>query len=69
MNRALPDFPWRGYLGNAVGVLGVAPTDFWALTPRECRAALHGYAEARGGRAAAPPSREEIEEMMRRFPD
>ncbi len=69
MNPAFPDFPWRDYLGIAVGVLGIAPAGFWAMTPREFRAALDGYVEARRGRAAPPPSGEELEEMMRRFPD
>ena len=62
--------PWRRYEEIALGVLGMAPDDFWAMTPPEFRAAFDGWLEVHGprGRAAAPPLREELEEMMHRFP-
>ena len=55
----------------AFGVLKLAPGDFWSMTTVEFRAALDGHREAMGlkGKAVLPPLREEIEEMMRRFPD
>lgn len=55
----------------AFGVLKLAPRDFWCMTTVEFRAALDGHREALGlrGKAAPPPLREELEEMMARFPD
>ncbi len=53
-----------------LGVLGRPVADFWAMTMPELGAALDGYLEARGERQAAlPPTREELEELMARFPD
>lgn len=49
-----------------LGVMGLAPRDFWAMTPRELDSALRG----RLGSAAEPaPSRAELHKMMSRFPD
>ncbi len=54
-----------------LGVLRLSLADFWAMTLPEFRAALDGYLEAKGQRQATgePPSREELRELMARFPD
>ena len=54
-----------------LGILGRSSAAFWSMTWPEFTAALDGYMEARGQRrpAGRAPLREEIEEMMRRFPD
>ena len=54
-----------------LGVLGLSLADFWAMTLPEFRAALDGTLEAKGQRQATgePPSREELQELMARFPD
>ena len=54
-----------------LGILGRPVADFWAMTMAEICAALDGYLEARGQRQATgePPSREELRELMARFPD
>jgi uncharacterized phage protein (TIGR02216 family) len=48
-----------------LGVLRLAPRDFWSMTPRE----LDRAAEGVYGRASRPPSRAALDEMMRDFPD
>ncbi len=53
----------------AFGVLKLAPGDFWSMTTVEFPAALDGHREALGVIDMPPPLREELEEMMRRFPD
>ncbi len=52
-------------------MLRLSLADFWAMTLPEFRAALDGYLEAKGQRQATgePPSREELRELMARFPD
>lgn len=47
------------------GVLRLAPAVFWAMTPRELAAA----ANAMGAGGVSPPSRSELSELMRKFPD
>jgi uncharacterized phage protein (TIGR02216 family) len=48
-----------------LGVLRLAPREFWRTTPRE----LHAAAEGVFGRAGAAPTREKLDELMRHFPD
>jgi uncharacterized phage protein (TIGR02216 family) len=50
-----------------LGTLGLAPRDFWALTPRELDAALRGHYGL--GPASAPLSRASLTTLMRSFPD
>ena len=45
-----------------LGVLRLAPRDFWAATPRELAAAL-------GGTRRPSMAREDLEHLMQRFPD
>jgi uncharacterized phage protein (TIGR02216 family) len=48
-----------------LGVLRLAPRDFWSMTPRE----LHQAARGVFGRAVTPPSRSALDELMRAYPD
>lgn len=57
-------FPWDEAMAFGFGVLRLSSRDFWGLTPRELAAAFG----ARSGRTS-PPSREDLAEMMTRFPD
>ncbi len=50
----------------AFGRLGIAPRDFWAMTPRELAAAVRG---AFGIGAQEPLGREGLEGLMLRYPD
>ena len=49
-----------------MGVLRLAPKDFWSSTPRELHAASLGMCGARDG---AAPSRDKLDALMRAFPD
>jgi uncharacterized phage protein (TIGR02216 family) len=48
------------------GVLGLPPTTFWAMTPKELEAALRGKF---GGASEGPPGRGDVASLMRKFPD
>lgn len=51
-----------------LGVLGLAPPVFWALTPRELDAALRGrFGEA--VRYTSTPSQRDLARLMQQFPD
>ena len=54
----------------ALGVMGLAPNVFWAMTLPEFDAALEGFKEFHCAKEETQPlGRTEMEEMMRRFPD
>lgn len=48
-----------------LGVLRLAPRDFWSMTPRELFCAVEGVF----GRNAGPPTRAALDALMRDFPD
>lgn len=48
-----------------LGVLRLAPKDFWSMTPRELFCAAEGIY----GRACGPPGRATLDALMRDFPD
>lgn len=49
-----------------LGLLGLAPVTFWAMTPKELAAAIRGRL---GPLPEAPPSKGELVAMMTRYPD
>jgi uncharacterized phage protein (TIGR02216 family) len=51
-------------MGFGLGVLRLAPRDFWAMTPRELRAAVQGPVPP-----AAVLNRNGLDALIRRFPD
>jgi uncharacterized phage protein (TIGR02216 family) len=48
-----------------MGELRLAPAAFWAMTPRE----LSAMAGASSGAPSSPPSRDEFQQLMQRYPD
>jgi uncharacterized phage protein (TIGR02216 family) len=58
-------FPWREAIGFGLGVLRLAPDQFWRMTPRELACAV----AAVRGPLTAPPDRAMLDQLMRRFPD
>ena len=64
MTRVEP-FPWKRAIGFGLGVLRLAPREFWRMTPRELACAI----EALTGRAAEPLPRHAFTALMRRYPD
>lgn len=58
-------FPWDAAIGFGLGVLRLAPRDFWTMTPRELALAI----QAVKGPVVAAPDRAALEELMLRFPD
>lgn len=62
-----PEFDWDFLMRFGLGALGLAPRDFWRMTPREFDAAAKGRAGV--FREARPMSRRAFETLARRFPD
>ena len=59
--------PWPQAMAFGFGVLGLAPSEFWSMTPRELTAALSIYATASPGSIAPRP--DELANLMQRHPD
>lgn len=59
-------FPWAEAMAFGLGILKLAPKDFWAMTLPELAAATRGALDAVG---ELPMPRRAFEDLMRRFPD
>jgi uncharacterized phage protein (TIGR02216 family) len=57
-------FPWKEAMSFGLGVLRLAPDEFWRMTPRELACAI----EARRGTAALL-DRAGFDRLMGRYPD
>ncbi|MEM7270531.1 MAG: rcc01693 family protein [Pseudomonadota bacterium] len=60
-------FDWEMLMRFGLGVMGLAPDQFWAMTPREFDAAVKGRLGQLGG--AAPMSRAGFEALAEKYPD
>ncbi|WP_275938808.1 rcc01693 family protein [Methylocystis parvus] len=58
-------FPFSRAMAFGLGVLRLAPADFWTMTPRELQAAAEGVY----GRLVGPPTRAALDALMRAHPD
>jgi len=61
---AMQPFPWKQAIGFGLGVLKLAPEQFWRMTPRELAYAIEAVS---GGRA--PLDRASFDHLMKRYPD
>ena len=60
-------FPWDDAIAAGLGVLRLAPRDFWSMTPRELSLALRGAA---GLPASAEPfAHSHLAVLMQNYPD
>lgn len=53
----------------AFGVLRWPPDAFWAATPHELMAAIDGYNDAHGAQREEPMNRDELNDLIRLYPD
>jgi uncharacterized phage protein (TIGR02216 family) len=61
MSAAGEAFPWQRLMQLGLGVLRLAPRDFWNSTPREIAAAF--------GTPRPPLARGSFDGLMKRYPD
>jgi len=59
-------FPWDAAKAFGLGVLRLAPREFWTTTPRELAAAYRAFTPAAGH---APPDAGALAALMAAFPD
>lgn len=59
-------FPWDELIGLGLGLLRLAPRDFWSATPREMAHVLRSLGiDGAGG----PPGRPSLDALMALYPD
>lgn len=64
MNDARPQpFPWGAALHFGLGLLRLAPANFWAMSPRELVALTGGL------RPCEAPDRAQLTALMNKWPD
>ena len=47
----------------------MTPATFWELSPREFVSAVNGFMLTKGGKRNSPVLKDEMKDLMRRFPD
>ncbi|RUT30994.1 phage tail assembly chaperone [Arsenicitalea aurantiaca] len=60
-------FPWAEAMRFGLGVLRLAPAQFWAMTPRELARAHEGVTGR--GAGGGPLGRDGLQALMEAFPD
>lgn len=63
----MTDFPWADAMRLGLGILRLAPKEFWGMTPRELAAAYEGVVGITA--RSTPLGRTNLEALMQRFPD
>lgn len=58
-------FPWDAVMAVGLGVLRLAPAEFWRMTPREFASAIAPLLPAR----PVPIGRAGLASLMQQFPD
>ena len=62
--------PFSRWFGVAVGILHIAPSEFWKMTIPQLNVAIDCHNEFHsGGKNAKPLTKEEMDDLMTRFPD
>lgn len=59
-------FPWDDLIALGLGLLRLAPRDFWSATPHEMAHLLRGL---RIDGAGDPPGRRSLDALMTLYPD
>tara|TARA_B000000609_G_C24182148_1_gene359722 strand:- start:250 stop:399 length:150 start_codon:yes stop_codon:yes gene_type:complete len=49
--------------------MGIRPDDFWNMSLQEFHAALNGFAEFHSSGKPPPLNKDELEDLMERYPD
>ena len=52
-----------------LGVMQMRPKDFWDLSTHEFYRALDGFTDFHSSKKALPMGKDELEELMERYPD
>ena len=70
MSKAANDqIDWQRLYKVCVGMMGIQPTQFWNMTPREIYLAIAGFKEFHGVQDTTPMTKDELGKLMELHPD
>ena len=70
MSKAANDqIDWQRLYQVCVGMMGIQPTQFWNMTPREIYLAIAGFKEFHGVQDPTPMTTDELGKLMELHPD
>ena len=52
-----------------LGMIGMAPSEFWNCSVHEINAAIDGFLEFNTSNSPQPMDRDELQSLMERYPD
>lgn len=52
-----------------LGIVGLSPKDFWEMSFKEFYSAVEGFKEFHTDQTKAPLSKNQLEDLMERYPD
>ncbi|HAB39181.1 MAG TPA: hypothetical protein DCE52_14505 [Rhodobacteraceae bacterium] len=65
----MEELPWDEWIKAALGKMRMSSSDFWEMSFEEFKFALEGFSEFNSGGSPPPLDKEELEDLMERFPD
>lgn len=61
--------PWEKFIEVGIGVLNIPPKDFWNMGLPELYLAIEGYIDANTTQTQGPLLKDELHDIMERYPD
>ena len=65
----MDSLPVKRYFTVCVGMMGMQPSEFWNCSCIELYAAMQGFQEFHGVENNQPLTKDELHDMMERYPD
>jgi uncharacterized phage protein (TIGR02216 family) len=50
-------------------MMGIQPSEFWEMSIKEVTLVIEGFREYNTGKKSAPMTRDDLEDLMERYPD
>ena len=69
LSSSITFLPITRWFGIGVGILHIQPSEFWRMTLPQLNIAIELHNEFHGGSKVKPLTKDEMEDLMTRFPD
>ena len=60
---------WNEFLQTGLGILQLTPETFWNMTMIEFNSACEGFSKFHSSSSDTPMTKDEMEDLMERYPD
>ena len=61
--------PWDDFIKLGLGKMGIRPDDFWNMSFDEFYLAVDGFAEFHGAEEKQGMTKDDLKDLMERYPD